>query len=159
MSNDRWQSQIEREIQRAIHEGQITDLPGAGKPLDLNDDPYTPSDQRMAYKIMRDNDVAPDWMMLGKTLERKADELRVGLRSSVREHREALINAHKVGSGEARFREHAQRQLEVRLRGLRQRTERYNQEILTYNLKIPHGISQRRIFDFDRELQIAQAED
>jgi len=43
----------ERKIAEAIERGEFDGLPGAGKPLHLDDDPLVPEELRMAYRILR----------------------------------------------------------------------------------------------------------
>ena len=44
----------ERRIEEAVANGELDDLPGAGKPLDLDDeDPLLPGELRMARRILR----------------------------------------------------------------------------------------------------------
>ena len=44
----------ERKIEEAIERGEFDDLPGAGRPLDLDDlDPLLPEELRMAYRILK----------------------------------------------------------------------------------------------------------
>ena len=53
----RWESFIDEQIKRAIGDGDMHHLPGAGMPLNLDaDDTNVPEELRMAYKIMQDND-------------------------------------------------------------------------------------------------------
>ena len=49
----------ERKIAEAAAQGEFDDLPGAGKPLDLEEDPLVPEDQRMANRILRNAGFAP----------------------------------------------------------------------------------------------------
>ena len=42
---------IEEQIRRAIQEGKFDDLPGKGKPLKLDENPFEESEWRMANKI------------------------------------------------------------------------------------------------------------
>ena len=49
----------ERRIEEAIARGEFDDLPGAGRPLDLDDeDPLLPEELRLAYRILRNADYA-----------------------------------------------------------------------------------------------------
>ena len=41
----------EAKIAAAIEAGELANLPGAGKPLDLDDDPLVPEHLRAAYRI------------------------------------------------------------------------------------------------------------
>ena len=44
----------ERKIEEAIERGEFDDLPGAGRPLDLDDlDPSLPEELRLAYRILK----------------------------------------------------------------------------------------------------------
>jgi hypothetical protein len=49
----------ERKIQEAIERGELDDLPGAGKPLALDDDPLIPEDLRVAYRILKNAGFVP----------------------------------------------------------------------------------------------------
>jgi hypothetical protein len=43
----------ERKIEEALAEGQFDNLPGMGKPLELEDMSHLPADMRMAYTILK----------------------------------------------------------------------------------------------------------
>ena len=49
----------ERRIAEAVANGELDDLPGAGKPLALDDDALIPEDLRLAYRILRNAGFAP----------------------------------------------------------------------------------------------------
>jgi len=49
----------ERKIAEAAARGEFDGLPGAGKPLDLAEDPLVPEDQRMANRILKNAGFAP----------------------------------------------------------------------------------------------------
>jgi hypothetical protein len=49
----------ERKIAEAIARGELDDLPGAGRPLELDDDSHVPEDLRAAYRILRNAGYAP----------------------------------------------------------------------------------------------------
>ena len=50
---------VERKIAEAIADGQFEDLPGAGKPLELDDDALVPEDLRTAYRILKNAGYVP----------------------------------------------------------------------------------------------------
>ena len=50
----------EEKIARAVARGELDDLPGAGKPLDLDDDPLVPEDVRAAYRILKNAGYVPE---------------------------------------------------------------------------------------------------
>lgn len=49
----------EQRIREAAQRGDFDDLPGAGKPLDLDDDLLVPEDLRMAYRILKNAGFVP----------------------------------------------------------------------------------------------------
>jgi hypothetical protein len=65
------ENSIEQQIREAIERGDFDHLPGSGRPLDLSENPYTPADWRMAYKILQDAGMAPDWIEQDKEIRRE----------------------------------------------------------------------------------------
>ena len=49
----------ERRIGEAVANGELDNLPGAGKPLELDDDPLVPEDLRLAYRILKNAGFVP----------------------------------------------------------------------------------------------------
>jgi len=49
----------ERKIAEAIERGELDDLPGAGRPLELDDDALVPEDLRLAYRILKNAGFVP----------------------------------------------------------------------------------------------------
>jgi len=49
----------ERAIADAVSRGELDDLPGAGRPLDLDDDALIPAELRVAYRILKNAGIAP----------------------------------------------------------------------------------------------------
>lgn len=71
----------EARISDALARGEFDDLPGAGKPLELEDLSRVPPQMRMAYKVLRNADVLPpeaelrrEVYSLGKLIDATADE-------------------------------------------------------------------------------------
>jgi len=49
----------EARIEEAIARGELDNLPGAGQPLSLDEDPMVPEEYRMAYRILKNAGVVP----------------------------------------------------------------------------------------------------
>jgi hypothetical protein len=64
----------ELRIRDAMEQGRFDDLPGAGKPLDLEEYFSVPEDMRMAYSILKNADVRLDERMLHQMLEARRRE-------------------------------------------------------------------------------------
>lgn len=63
-----FQSVIDRRIADAEANGLFKDLPGAGKPLDLDDDSLVPEEDRAAYRMLKNGGFAPPWIELQKSI-------------------------------------------------------------------------------------------
>jgi Domain of unknown function (DUF1992) len=50
---------VEERIGEAIRRGEFADLPGTGKPLDLNDDPLVPEDVRAINRVLKNAGFVP----------------------------------------------------------------------------------------------------
>ena len=49
----------ERRIAEAVANGELDDLPGAGQPLELDDDALIPEELRLAYRILKNAGYVP----------------------------------------------------------------------------------------------------
>ena len=73
---DEWQDFISQRIDEAMAQGVFDNLPGKGKPLNLNENPNEPPDMAMANKILKNNDVTPPWIGDRKKLLEDVESLR-----------------------------------------------------------------------------------
>jgi predicted RNA-binding protein Jag len=55
-------------LTQAIVRGEFDNLEAAGKPLNLEENPFEPVELRMVHKILKDNGFAPGWIELGKEI-------------------------------------------------------------------------------------------
>ena len=53
-------SLVEARIERAIEHGDLTDLPGQGRPLPLEDDTCVAPELRLAYRILKNAGFVPE---------------------------------------------------------------------------------------------------
>ena len=53
-------SLVEARIERAIERGELTDLPGQGSPLSLDDDACVAPELRLAYRILKNAGFVPE---------------------------------------------------------------------------------------------------
>jgi hypothetical protein len=66
---DRWRAVAERQIREAIQAGEFDNLPGAGQPLAVEENPYVPEDMRLAFKVLENAGVVPDWIALANAID------------------------------------------------------------------------------------------
>jgi hypothetical protein len=62
----------ERRIEEALARGELDDLPGAGRPLELDDDPLIPADLRVAYRILKNAGYVPPEVARAKAVRKLA---------------------------------------------------------------------------------------
>ncbi|MBU2621353.1 MAG: DUF1992 domain-containing protein [Proteobacteria bacterium] len=77
---------VEQRILDAQRKGEFDNLPGAGKPLDLEDSSSVPEDLRIAYKILKNADYIPPELELKKEI-RKTEELLAGMEDTAEKYR------------------------------------------------------------------------
>ncbi len=70
-----FQKIIERRIQEALERGDFDDLPGRGKPMQIEDDSGVPEDLRLAYKVLKNADCLPPELQLKKEIRQMEDLL------------------------------------------------------------------------------------
>ena len=66
----------ERKIREAQEKGEFDNLPGKGKPLQLEDDSQIPEELRLAYKILKNADCLPPELELKKDIIRMEELLQ-----------------------------------------------------------------------------------
>ncbi|MCF8061857.1 MAG: DUF1992 domain-containing protein [Deltaproteobacteria bacterium] len=66
---------IEQRIQESLSKGEFDNLPGRGKPLQLEDDSHVPEDLRMAYKVLKNAGCLPPEIELKKEILQMKDML------------------------------------------------------------------------------------
>lgn len=123
---------VEEQIRKAQERGDFKNLEGAGKPLDLSENPFEPAEMRMAYKILKDNDYAPYWIELGKDID--ADFARFQKEVDYFKRYTELFLADKHGrAASKRYQDKKQYFYAERKRDL----EKISRKIVDYNLHCP----------------------
>lgn len=64
-----WKIIAERRIQAWVDDGGPDRLSNKGQKLDLSENPFEPYELRLAYKVLKNADFAPDWIEIGKEIE------------------------------------------------------------------------------------------
>ncbi|XP_070021242.1 uncharacterized protein [Nicotiana sylvestris] len=125
---------VEQRIWHSMEEGQFENLPGKGKPLDLNTNPHVDPAEDTLYRILSRNKCAPEWVELNKEI-----------RSNVVDWRSALKKAwtHKDTVGDSKWIE-ASESLKLQMRDI-------NNKVFRYNLIVPFG---RQMFVLKWEKEI-----
>lgn len=120
-----WESLADQLAKQIVGDGRSDHLPNAGKRLNLNDDPYTPDDLKLANRLLKDNDLVPSWIAEGKELETAREKLLTRVRAAF--ERGALPET------------------------LNAEVSAFNKRVLSFNLKAPQGVEHKRMIDLKLE--------
>ena len=95
-------SLVEDRVARAQAEGQFDDLPGAGRPLDLDDDLLVPEELRMAFRILKNAGFVPPEVQTLKDIGELERLVRAGADDAARRRALARLNLLFARMAEAR---------------------------------------------------------
>lgn len=73
---DEWHFIAERKIREGMEEGAFDRLEGAGKPLDLTENPFEDPADRVAHRLLKNNGFAPAWIEEAKEIDAESCRLR-----------------------------------------------------------------------------------
>lgn len=132
---------VERLIQEAMERGEFDDLPGKGKPLNLNDNPYLEPGQAWGFNWLKRNGFAPEWVERDKEIRKRLDDARHRLQIAWQKQCNRQIDQAKWQAAVARF--------EAQLHTI-------NQKIDDLNLIVPVVSLQRSRLRIEDELQRAK---
>ncbi len=140
---------IEEQIRRAMEDGQFDHLPGKGKPLQLDENPYEDPGWRLAHHLLRNNGFSLPWIERRREIETELDSARSSLRQAFANWQEG--KAPQVPA--IRLNEEWHRAVE----SFRQRITDLNKHILNNNLEAPSLHFHLRPLNPDRELELTIA--
>jgi len=94
----------ERRIAEAQEKGALDNLPGAGRPLELEDDSMVPEDLRMAYKVLRNAGYLPPQLETAREIQTVMDLLEscADEREKYRQMQKLNLLLRKVGASRHR---------------------------------------------------------
>jgi len=131
-----FQSLIDQQMREAETAGAFQNLPGAGKPLKLDDDANVPEELRLAHRMLKGSGYAPPWIELKKSIAEAQADLAAWL---------ARANARWPRLAEP-DRTQLRAEYEQHIRDL-------NKQITSYNLSAPPAAGQLPLLQPWRELR------
>ena len=124
---------VDEQIEEAMERGEFTNLPGKGKPLKLETNPYLTPQVRMANRLLKENGFAPRWIELKKEIEQEKAQLdRLLANLKARRERVAVIlqeNPHRSKVIQRSFEQERARSLaqySEKLKNLNRKIQRMN---------------------------------
>lgn len=117
----------ERKIEEAMEQGAFDNLPGAGKPLPLDEEWFVPPEMRPAIRLLKSAGVLPDWLERAREIERLREACAQLWRIAEFEY------PHARSRGAEQF-QHWHMETWARLE---QKMRQVNSQILAYNCTAP----------------------
>ena len=141
MSLEAWERGIDKQLDDAQREGKFDNLPGKGKPLNIDENPHTDPTLRSAYQILKDNAFTLPWIAAGQQIDRDLDAARTALLRTLawtRDQSDLALVQDELQRAESTF---------IDL------LAEINKRIAAYNLSIPNSRFERLKLDPAREIE------
>lgn len=138
-------SHIDEAIRKAIEDGQFDNLPGKGKPLKLEHNPFENPEWRLAYSVLKNSGFTLPWIEERQEIEEAIDKAQAALTRAWDYHR----RARERNQPEALIHNEWQRAVEA----YQARIAEINPRILRYNLTTPSIHFHRLVVDADQEIK------
>jgi DnaJ homolog subfamily C member 28 len=123
----------EDKIREAMLAGEFDNLPGKGKPLNLEENPFEPEDICIANNLLRQNNFCYPWMEKANEIQSAAEQLRLSASQCW-----PLL---QTEGEKARFKSQYSQEIKT-----------LNLKILDYNLQVPAPAFQKPALDPDLEI-------
>lgn len=123
-------------IRRAMQEGAFDNLPGKGKPLNLEVNPHEPEEWRLTYRMLHSNGYTLPWLELRKEIEESLEKARQEIRDS--------------------WQRGDKNRWDARLIEFQRQIEALNKQIFQYNLQAPSTQFHRPMIDWVKEIEAVQ---
>ncbi len=149
----------ERKIQEGIEEGKFDNLPGMGKPLELEEAGSLPLDVRMANKVLKNAGVLPEWIQVRHEITAEREEMARYKERMAAENtkRRARLEPQKLPADHAAVRQFAEWHTRCRDNYLR-RIKHFNTSVLKFSILAPSTAAPFRSLKVDPEMEAFDAE-
>jgi len=135
---------IDDAIQKAMQDGQFDDLPGKGKPLNLDENPFADPEWELAQHMLKSSGYTLPWIETRQQIEKELEEARSDLKHTW-EWKQSKA-AQKIPSAQVEL------QWQQRLSAFREKVISLNQRIRDYNLEAPSDRFHLLILNADKEI-------
>lgn len=148
-----WESAIEKAIREAQERGEFDNLANAGRPLNLEPNPYAP-DLDLVHRLLKDQGYAPAWIEDDKEIRQLQAEASERVQQAWQRYQERMLGAELLPAVRCR---QEQRSAALAWAAARDRfvgsVHIVNERIRLFNLKVPIVDKQRSALDVDTELR------
>ena len=148
----------ERKIQEGIEEGKFDNLPGMGKPLELDEVGSLPLNVRMANKVLKNAGVLPEWVQVQHEITSEREEMALYRERIAAENtkRRARLAGQKLPADHAAIRQFAEWHTRCRDNYLR-RLKHFNTSVLKFSILAPSTAAPFRSLKVEAEMEAFDA--
>jgi DnaJ homolog subfamily C member 28 len=136
---------IEEQIRKAIEEGKFDNLPGKGKPLNLDENPFEDPEWRMANSILKEAGFSLPWIEARQEFEQDLGKARQDLERAWRRYRQEEAAGIDLLSARSAW----GRAVDL----FKLRISEINKKISSYNLQTPLDRLQSRLLNVEKEVE------
>ena len=143
---------IEEIIRQAMEEGAFDDLPGKGKPLQLDQNPHQDPEWRAAHHILKNGGFTLPWIESLREIEVASQDARANLERSWKWYQGKL----EKGIEDRLLNVEWERSVET----FQEQIAAINKKIRTYNLQVPNDRFQLQLINIEQEFErVIRAQD
>jgi DnaJ family protein C protein 28 len=135
----------EDQIRKAMEEGKFDNLPGKGKPLPLDENPYENPAWQMAHHILKTGGFTLPWMETRREIEEELAAARAALGRAYTWRQAALAEQRSYSMVETEWKRAVD--------DFRQKIAALNKRIFSYNLEVPSEQFQLLSIHAERDLE------
>ena len=147
-------SDIEEHIRRAIESGKFNDLPGKGKPLNLDDDLWVDSDWRLAHHMLKSAGYTLPWIEMLKEIDLEIETARLALRRAWEYRKTSLASKDPASEADEECRRsQADAEWQRAVQAFKDQAAKLNKRIFDFNLQVPSEKFQRLQLNPEQEIK------
>lgn len=139
---DDWNHMVNKQIEEAMEKGMFSDLPGKGKPIRWDDNPFADPEAEAAHALLKNAGYTLPWIAERQEIDADLDAARKAL---ARSWRWCGMASGADGANHGEW--------QLALQRFRERVVEINQRIRLHNLKVPREGFQRLPVDAEREIE------
>ncbi len=136
---------IEEIIRQAMQEGKFDDLPGKGKPLNLDQNPHEDPEWRVAHHLLKSGGYSLPWI-------EHLSEIHNNLQQA-RESLERAWNWHKTEKEKNSQDDSDMGEWLTAVEQFKYQAQKINGQIRSYNLEVPNPSFQIPLVEIDQEIE------
>lgn len=148
-------SNIEDHIHQAMQQGKFDNLPGKGRPLNLDDNPLVDPEWRMAHHLLQSSGFTLPWIEKRQEIDASLENARQELRRAWEWRSRAVQGSVSPSQADHITVDYppAEREWQRALERFQAQLAEINKKLFSYNLEVPSSQFQRLPVSLEREVQ------